>query len=150
VSPDTAALRALLDSATPGPWEVYHGYSGAQNIAQMRSTDRTVSVAAEKVISTKRGDVPPWERTMPNAQLIVAAVNALPELLDEIDRLRDSHKMTAALLEDALARSGDHHVIGNGYCLDCQGGCMRGFGNPDPDVALVEPSPFSVREARRG
>ena len=72
---DRARLRELLGKATPGPWECDDygvDFPGA----------RYGEVAY--VLSKTRGR---FEATSDNAALIVAAVNALPALLDRIDAL---------------------------------------------------------------
>jgi hypothetical protein len=68
-----AELRRLLAAGTPGPWE-QRGHS-------IRAEDRGgMRVGMHPLIgSIFRPD---------NTTLIVAAVNSLPELLDELDRLR--------------------------------------------------------------
>ena len=76
---DIEKLRALLAAATPGPWAYYDdirpdvrsaanrgGFMGAGHIATVSRYDGNTNDAA----------------------LIAGAVNALPELLDEVERLR--------------------------------------------------------------
>lgn len=81
---DLALLRRLLAAATPGPWTV------AKSDANSYLT-RHYYVAAP--LPEIRGvPVSLWDAgglaAQPDAELIAAAVNALPELLDEVERLR--------------------------------------------------------------
>ena len=62
---DTAALKALLAKATPGPLALASGHDAANH-------DHIEPIGAKLV---KLGD-------QPNAALIVAAINALPALLE--------------------------------------------------------------------
>ena len=79
---DRTELRRLLDEATPGPWEAEG--------SQLWGPDG-VLVAAVREHSTIVD--------RPDAQLIAAAVNALPGLLDQLDaaeaalaRVRELHR----------------------------------------------------------
>lgn len=78
-------LRSLLEKATPGPWKLHfsdgcdlpkypEGYS-AYPVAEALDNETSVSILAQ--CAPKRGR-PNWE----NAELIVAAVNALPALIN--------------------------------------------------------------------
>jgi hypothetical protein len=67
---DIKQLRALLAAATPGPWS--EGVHGNANVVHFDGDD--IRAVAEADAS--------------NAALICAAVNALPELLDEVEWLR--------------------------------------------------------------
>ncbi len=74
----TDELRALLAAATPGPWGVF----------QESVHDPVVINTPERIVCEFHWyDHKPTDRE-PDAHLIVAAVNALPGLLDEIERLR--------------------------------------------------------------
>ncbi len=64
------------------------------------------------------------------------------DLGPELERLLESYRELADRLEAALAPDGTHRIIEGGYCLDCQGGCMRDFVNQPVPVAYVEPTPF--------
>ena len=79
----SAALRELLAKATPGPWE----------LATSCSWRRIVTTHGRAVIvpTIQRSDNHPdldCGTDYVNAELAVAAVNALPELLAEVERLR--------------------------------------------------------------
>lgn len=75
-------LEKLLAAATPGPWEV---------------SERTKDWRPQ-VVSTEHGPIctmhiPEVGDADPNAALICAAVNALPELLEENEKLREALRL---------------------------------------------------------
>ena len=82
-TPDVAELRRLAEAATPGPWAARYG------------------VSWEARVCTTTGSLADVDSTA-NAELIVAAVNALPALLDaaaerdalaaKVERVRELHK----------------------------------------------------------
>lgn len=74
---DTAKLRELLAAATPGEWEV--GSDNEQPFPE-------ICKGPYPIIDCTIGEC--CYENMANATLIVAAVNALPAMLDEIDRIR--------------------------------------------------------------
>lgn len=75
--PDRRMLRELLAAATPGPWEVPESIHGDPYITEQgRGFLRGGGIAT----CDRRDD---YGRS--NAALIVAAVNALPALLDDLD-----------------------------------------------------------------
>jgi hypothetical protein len=82
----TAELRALLDAATPGPWEVEA--SGAEYDADDNEIEsgwmRGPQMLDKYDYETLR---------LTDAALIVAAVNALPELLDELEHRREAMRI---------------------------------------------------------
>ena len=80
---DTKRLRELLSKATPGPWEPTNTTTVNCNYA----------CGSGPWIISDRND----PQVIADAALIAAAVNALPELLDEVERLR-TH---VACLEEA-------------------------------------------------
>jgi hypothetical protein len=66
----TKRLRALCEAATPGPWT--HDYDGEQGYAVRGPSDgQTVCIGYEE-----------------DAAFIAAARTALPEVIDELERLR--------------------------------------------------------------
>ncbi len=71
---DITALRELLKKATPGPWHRL-GVSGPRGFV-------AVSESAESAVSLSERQA--------DTDIIVAAVNALPGLLDELERLRSA------------------------------------------------------------
>lgn len=94
---DIEKLRALLAAATPGPWKCMQ--DGTAAWIDQGNVKKAVW------LGIARGD-----QNRRDANLIAAAVNALPELLDKVERLR---ARTAALCDCALvARAG---------CPECGG-----------------------------
>jgi hypothetical protein len=99
---DLRGLRELLEKATPGPWFASDRKTGAAKIDVFAEDGDSVQTASHVA---RCGGKPPeramlseldgiWESSriaregQANAALIVAAVNALPGLLNEISRLR--------------------------------------------------------------
>lgn len=82
---DIEKLRALLAAATPGPWECV--LSGPAPRIEAVDKRRGMRAAGDPhpVIARMPKDYAP---TLANGDIIAAAVNALPELLDEVERLR--------------------------------------------------------------
>ena len=73
---DRTELRRLLDAATPGQWE--------PEGSQVWGPDGVlVAAVREHSIIVDR----------PDAQLIAAAVNALPDLLDQLDAAEDGDEI---------------------------------------------------------
>lgn len=109
---DTEKLRALLAAGTPGPWRaVIEGdqpvvyYRGLIGLCANKNSDGYVSVVTE-------ANARPVHDVKANAALIAAAVNALPELLNETERLRaDLARVTAernhmrAIMADEVRRA---------------------------------------------
>lgn len=97
----TAELRQLLAEATPGPWET--------RVVREPYTDPTPAL----VVPSRGGHDPWWsllfsDNADEDAALIVAAVNALPALLDVAKaaqewRARPGHLGVEIELEAALA-----------------------------------------------
>lgn len=95
--PDIAALRALSEAATAGPW--HHGENLWACVTSKPDGHGRVLATA----SCSRG-----ENARADAALIAAARNALPGLLDEVERLRRIESAARARLDAeadlALAR----------------------------------------------
>jgi hypothetical protein len=85
VTLDIATLRALLAAATPGPWR-----NGLGGIVQLSDGGKGYPLDyypdCADVVTTDGADA--RVATEPDLDLICAAVNALPTLLDEVERLR--------------------------------------------------------------
>ena len=75
----TEELLALVGKATPGPWSVYTP-EHSPSLPGIDAADATIVVWGDALADD--GGV----RGPANAALIVAAVNALPSLLDALDR----------------------------------------------------------------
>lgn len=98
---DLDALAALLEKATPGPWRQYERLLRNEEHGIMR-------------------DVPKWgdgglgsAYTEADAALIIAAVNALPELLQAARELERRKQHVHRVAED----DADSGVIA--HCVDC-------------------------------
>lgn len=86
---DIKELRALLSAASPTPWRAVIGedqpvgyYRGLIGLAANADRGGYTSVVSDAPGARCVENVPE------NARLIAAAVNALPDLLDEVERLR--------------------------------------------------------------
>lgn len=78
---NTEDLKKLLAEATPGPWKVCPG----KNAVWVTANDCHVYSNVDKADSPHHPDT--IQRWKADAALIVAAVNALPELLARVKRL---------------------------------------------------------------
>lgn len=76
--PTPTDLRALIAKATPGPW--YIGNACDDRISAVIQSDRSANICMFDAAYEKRYG--------PNQELIVAAVNALPSLLDELEQAK--------------------------------------------------------------
>ena len=90
-------LRALLEAATAGPWS--------------RRNKTVIDSEGREVAQCWRGPV----LTSPNAALIAETVNALPALLDELERLRE--RLSRPLLCGACAE--EFGEEGGNACEHC-------------------------------
>ena len=91
---DTNELRKLLAAATPLPWAV--SYGDESWVVVGTKPDGAPDLWARRTVFD---DGSAWGEYGPSCtgatrDLIVAAVNAMPALLDELDRLRAKHKET--------------------------------------------------------
>lgn len=98
-------LRALLAKATPGPWEVSAAICGQHHTETVSVYHVDTSKGCRHIhevveAGCKCGDDAISEA---NAALIVAAVNALPALLDRLDSLAGENERLGAALDDANA-----------------------------------------------
>jgi hypothetical protein len=108
---DVQKLRALLAVATARPWrtDVWYG-----------TDDGGWAAIGPHCVADGFDDAPEsvsYDQAMADAALIAAAVNALPELLDEVERLGAENARlrarTAALCDCAL--------VARSECPDCVG-----------------------------
>jgi hypothetical protein len=84
---DTNELRKLLEKATPGPWRVQFT-GGGDSWQVVGSNARREAFDREAFDDGSACGEYRQSCTDPTRDLIVAAVNALPALLDELDGLR--------------------------------------------------------------
>ena len=100
LTPDLAELRRLAEAATPGPWAARYGVSWEARVCATTGSLADVDSTA-------------------NAELIAAAVNALPGLLDAAAE-RDA---LAAKVERvrALHRPAYNDTARSPICPDCAG-----------------------------
>jgi NADPH-dependent ferric siderophore reductase len=98
-------LKRLLKAGTPGPWHVGHSELGDDQGPMSIWPDANMVGA----LIARCGPQQPWqgwyEQPAHDAALIVAAINALPELLDRVERLE------AALKPFTLV--GDNESVGD-------------------------------------
>ena len=132
--PDEAELRALLEKATPGPWHWYaEDYSCAILCGEtnghadpLKKNVTTVSICEACRKRAKGSDNPHWvwgrctSGTSDDAALIRAARNALPTLLDRLEKMREALETLeqSAAAEVALFES------------NINGACMNDYGTP--------------------
>lgn len=101
--PITNELRKLLAAATPTPWAVSHG-DESWEVVQTKP-DGTPDFRARRTAfddGSAGGEYGPSCNVL-TRDLIVAAVNALPSLLDELDALRADLREAMELLDMAEA-----------------------------------------------
>ena len=118
--PDTAALRALADAATPGPWTCERPgvdeESGFADGVIVAATAPGQGIFA----SAPHGSFPANDR-----RFIVAARSAVPALCDEVDRLRaENETLRRALLHSrhvlvSVANKCAHDAAGRAGCGRC-------------------------------
>jgi hypothetical protein len=101
---DATRLRELLAKATPGPWATHEDVPRA---IVAPSVDPHMSLLALDVIDGDDDSVTAIIGTQADADLIAAAVNALPAALDTIDRLRADN----AAYEQRLRKVADGSVV---------------------------------------
>ena len=96
LTPDLAELERLLAEATPGPWQA----------DEATQTGQRATVAFPVVLSESTGEILlecDWGGDT-DAALIVAAVNALPALLAERERLQERYEAVCWALDNACAQ----------------------------------------------
>lgn len=119
---DVARLRKRLAEASPQPWAYRPDkYDDWGWIRSVERDDRDIGpfrpivanakdsmVGDIEIAAHRRAGTDPYG---PNALLIVEAVNALPALLDTIDRQRELLKPFSAAAEDLDDRHSDNYDI---------------------------------------
>ncbi len=143
------AIAALLADTTPRPWFVPFDYDAEADATAIHAGEPD-SINEGVVAWTVREGTPSGSReeTERNAALIVAAVNALPVLLDALRAAEEREARLRSEVRDAvndLALYGDHRQSCGvtGFVLPVPE-CSCGF-----DVALArEPRPVRTEEPR--
>ena len=123
---DRAELRRLLDEATPRPWT-----------AEFSGTTGPVVMDVQSVSALDHVAKCPHYRGSADSELIAAAVNALPGLLDALEKAEGHRDSLAATLievqreklalERAIERVRELHAPyyplrgGHPYCAACEG-----------------------------
>jgi hypothetical protein len=92
-------LKKLLAAATPGPWHVGHNELGDPQGPMSIWPDTSMVGAVIARCGPQRMSQGWFEQPAKDAALIVAAVNALPELLAEVERLEEAFSGPAAWLD---------------------------------------------------
>lgn len=135
----TTELRALLAKATPGPWDVRMG----EYVIPKCHAERPIGGATDPIIDRDKYaqhicHVSPNHRHRPdyeqraNRDLIVAAVNALPELLDRVEAAEADaarYRWLRPHFRTFSLDMGGQHL----YCIDSNIGRIRG---PSIDAAI--------------
>lgn len=141
---ELAELRRIEQAATPGPWGVeYDGPDGACVRTEQPETDMP-HLSKEKHVACYcfNGQL---ENPEADATFIAAARNALPALLDEVERLQ------------AIVRDLAKHDPGEGglegepmYCRFCNGAPTGDWNNLDNQYIHAESCPWRrAREVMR-
>ena len=97
---DLSKLRELLEKATPGPWETRHNLDWGSSMILGKHESRPVVADVLRAM----GGVAHCD-----ANLIVAAVNALPHLIAELTTAREALTQIERLGSDG-EHSGDRHA----------------------------------------
>lgn len=121
IGTETERLRSLLAEASPGPWvyrpDKYDDWGWIRGVEQDSDIGRYRPIVANAKNSNVGEAAMAEHRSAgtdpygPNALLIVEAVNALPALLDTIERQRALLKPFAIAADDLEDRHGDHADI---------------------------------------
>lgn len=93
---DLEPLKAALAAATPGPW-----VNGSHN-------EHGVVRSPEHGLIAQCG---PYGKQDADARLIVAAVNALPALIAEVEALREVREAARAIIASDLDVAGRRYVV---------------------------------------
>lgn len=117
---DTTKLRALLDVATARPWhtDVWYGNDDGGWAAIGPHC-----VASEADGFDDAPEAPSYDQAMADAALIAGVVNALPELLDEVERLKAAERRA----EEAEAQVDASQSVLREICETCCAALGGGF-----------------------
>lgn len=97
---DITAARALADAATPGPWEVCRRDGEVRWITQRDGFDDPIFPGPVQCMAYCYGGTSTLEIEDADAELITAARTLVPELCDEVERLRAVVARVEALARD--------------------------------------------------
>lgn len=129
--PDTAAIRARCEAATPGPWVWWdEDYMGCGQVYTMGEHVMGGNIAAPS------GDLYPRSGYNPQADMrfVAAARQDVPDLCDALDRAR-TERDTALAERDGLKCLLESSILkGQGYCgaRHWNGGtCFHPAGHPE-------------------
>ena len=132
---DRTELRRLLEKATPGPWALYDGWlhEGRAHVARIGNAAGN-GIGAP--ITDMAGEIADFE-------LIVAAVNALPSLLDQLDaaeaalaRVRELHASSGTAESQGYGAHGVYGFIAP-YCTGCEASDEYAVAWPCPTIAAI-------------
>lgn len=99
-APDLNELEALLAKATPGPWEVQNdGWS-----IRVEQSD-TEKERGWRVATTYASGPHRAQQQIADAELIVAAVNALPALIARVRELEQERDAAALAMRERCAQA---------------------------------------------
>lgn len=109
---DLKGLRLLHEVASQAPWRVVdYNQENPHRDTWLGIVQGAVEILAETFqIARVKYSALPKEENVANANLIVAARNKLPELLDEIEALKKQLSSERVLREDVLARACAAHA----------------------------------------
>jgi hypothetical protein len=120
---DTNELRKLLSAATPGPWAV--SYGDESWVVVRTKPDGTPDLWARRTVfddGSAAGEYSPSCKG-PTRDLIVAAVNALPALLDELDAARAEVERLRGVIYEYVKAIDDN--AGSGLDLELEAAQLR-------------------------
>ena len=129
-TPDVAELRRLAEAATPGPWAARYGVSWEARVCATTGSLADVDSTA-------------------NAELIAAAVNALPALLDaaaerdalaaKVERVRELHKSSGDA--ETQGYTGREYGYISPYCMGEVASDEYGVPWPCETIRAIDTTP---------
>ena len=145
-TPDVAELRRLLDAATPGPWR--------DEMMQGQGLTLTAIIAGKP----NPDDLRVIGSTLAHndARAIVAAVNALPALLDaaaerdalaaKVARVRALHASSGTAESQGYDGEGEYGLIAP-YCTGCEASDEYATAWPCPTIRALDATPDTGGES---
>lgn len=129
---ERAELRRLHEAATPGEWTVNPHYPHADDYAGSYDSDGNLQCSHSRYVESPTGTVCTTGRDTRNVELIAAARNFLPALLDaaderdalrarlaEVTRDRDAHREIVDMLLAMDARATHRSAEAIAYDVEC-------------------------------